>query len=72
MSTAISVRLPDKLVVALNYVAETTERPKSFVIRKALEAYIEEQADLQIALDRFKDTSDSVISIEEIRHEIGL
>ena len=70
MSIPLSVRIPDKLSKELNAVAEITERSRSFLIQKALEVYLEEQADLQIALDRLHDTTDRVISIEEMRKEI--
>ena len=70
MSTPLSVRIPDNLSKELSAVAEITERSRSFLIQKALEAYLEEQADLQIALDRLHDTTDRVISIEEMRKEI--
>ncbi len=72
MSTALSVRLPDKLAKELNSIAVETERSKSFLVQKALESYLQDQADLQISLDRLRDTSDPVISIEEMRKEIGL
>jgi len=72
MSVAVSVRLPDRLAAELAEVASATERSKSFVIQKALEAYLEEQADLQIALDRLNDPSDAAISLEGMRSELGL
>lgn len=72
MSTALSVRLPDMLAKELNNVALTMERPKSFLVQKALENYLHEQADLQIGLERLRDTSDHVISMDEMRKEIGL
>lgn len=72
MSTALSVRLPDKLAKELSSIAVATERSKSFLVQKALEGYLQNQADLQVSLDRLRDTSDSIISIEEIREEIGL
>jgi len=52
MTTAISVRLPKEL--ASNWMALPRRRsgPRSFIIQKALESYIEDFADLQIALDR--------------------
>jgi len=55
MSTAISVRLPKDLADQLDAVAEETERPRSYIIQKAIESYIEEYADLQVALDRLHD-----------------
>ena len=72
MSIALSVRLPDSLAQELNNVAKSTERPKSFLVQKALESYLHDQADLQVGLDRLRDTSDPVISMEEMRKEIGL
>ena len=72
MSTALSVRLPDVLAKELDTAASTMERPKSFLVQKALENYLHEQADLQIGLERLRDTSDPVISLDEMRKEIGL
>ena len=72
MSTAISVRVPDELASRLSEIARETERPKSFHIQKALEAYLAELADLQVAYDRLLDTTDSVISVEEMRKELEL
>lgn len=72
MSIAISVRVPDELALKLSEIAKETERPKSFHIRKALEAYLTELADLQVAYDRLHDTTDPVISIAEMRKEFEL
>ena len=72
MSKAISVRVPDELASKLSEIAKETERPKSFHIQKALEAYLTELADLQVAYDRLHDTTDPVISIGEMRKELEL
>ncbi len=72
MSTAISVRIPDNLASELSSIAKETERSKSFHIQKALEAYLEELADLQVAIDRLYDTSDPVISLGDMRKELEL
>ncbi len=72
MSTAISVRLPKSLADQLDGIAKETERPRSFIIQKALESYIEDFADLQIALDRLHDKSDAIISGKELRESLGL
>lgn len=72
MSTPLSVRIPDELASQLSEIAKETERPKSFHIQKAIEAYLSEIADLQVALDRLHDTSDPVISAEEMRKELEL
>ncbi len=39
MRIAVSVRLPEKLAAELGEVARISERSKSFLIQKALEAY---------------------------------
>jgi len=72
MNSALSVRLPEKLADTLDRVSKETERPKSFHIQKALEMYFEERADLQIALDRLNDPTDPIITLDEMREQIGL
>ncbi len=72
MSTAISVRIRDDLASKLSEISEETERPKSFHVQKAIEAYLSEIADLQIALDRLHDPSDPIVSLENMRKNIGL
>jgi RHH-type transcriptional regulator, rel operon repressor / antitoxin RelB len=72
MNAVISVRLPKELSEQLESIARETERPRSFIIQKALESYIEDYADLQIALDRLHDKSDPLISGKELRKSLGL
>ncbi len=72
MSTAISVRLPDVVAKKLGRVAKETERSRSFVVQKAVETYLEDFADLQVALDRLRDTSDEVVSNDDMRASVGL
>ena len=72
MSTALSVRIPDGLASKLAEIAKETERPKSFHIQKALESYLNDIADLQVAYDRLHDTTDSVLSVKEMRKELEL
>ena len=72
MSTPISVRLPDALAKRLGRVATEAERSRSFVVQKAVETYLEDFADLQVALDRLRDTSDPVVSSKDMRKSLGL
>jgi RHH-type rel operon transcriptional repressor/antitoxin RelB len=72
MSVPLSIRLPERLAAELDEVAAATERSRSFVVLKAIEAYLAEQADLQIALDRLKDSTDAVISLDAMKAELGL
>jgi RHH-type rel operon transcriptional repressor/antitoxin RelB len=72
MNTAISVRIPKELADNLDSIAKETERSRSFIIQKALESYIEDYADLQVALDRLRDKTDSVVSSKAMRKSLGL
>jgi RHH-type transcriptional regulator, rel operon repressor / antitoxin RelB len=72
MSVALSIRLPEPLARELNQIAEETERSRSFHVQKALENYIEDFADVQIAIDRLRDPRDSVVSSRDLRKSLGL
>jgi RHH-type rel operon transcriptional repressor/antitoxin RelB len=72
MNTVFSVRLPEKLLNALDQISKETERPKSFHIQKALEMYFEERAHLQIAPDRLNDPTDPIITSNDMRNQPGL
>jgi RHH-type rel operon transcriptional repressor/antitoxin RelB len=72
MSKAISIRLTDDLASKLSDIAKETERPKSFHVQKALEAYLAELADLQVALDRLRNTSDPLATTDDMRNELEL
>jgi len=72
MSKPISIRIPDDLANQLDSVARETDRPRSYIVQKAIESYIEDFADLQIALDRLRDGADETISGKELRKNLGL
>jgi RHH-type rel operon transcriptional repressor/antitoxin RelB len=72
MSKPISIRIPDDLARKLDSVARETDRPRSYIVQKALESYIEDIADLQIALDRLMDGTDETITVKELRKDLGL
>jgi len=71
MSKSVSVRLPDHTARALEEIAKASERPKTYFIEKALESYLAEHADYQVALDRLRDKDDPIISAAELRKRIG-
>ena len=67
MTTTVSVRLPDEIATQLKGVADITDRSKSYLIKKAIEQYLEDHADLQIAYDRMHDVTDKSKSSAEMR-----
>jgi RHH-type rel operon transcriptional repressor/antitoxin RelB len=72
MTTSVSVRISKEIVKRLDDLAKETERSRSFLIQKALEAYLEELVDFQVALDRLHDVTDPIISIDEMREELDV
>ena len=68
----ITVSLPGKLSKQVNSYCIETERPKSWLIQKALESYFKDLQDLEIALSRKLDNSDEEITLDEARRELGL
>lgn len=71
MSKSVSVRLPDQTAKALDDLARATDRPKTYFIERALESYLAEHADYQVALDRLRDKDDPVISASRLRRRIA-
>ena len=63
----MSVRIPEPMAKELDQVAKSTERSRSYHVQKALEFYLEEQADLQISLDRLRDVKDPVVSLKDMK-----
>jgi len=72
MSVLVSIRLPDETARSLEEVAKAMDRPKTFLVRKAIENYLAEQVDYQIALDRMLDKDDEIISGSELRKRLGI
>lgn len=72
MTTTVLFRISKALQQQLDAIAKETKRSPSYIIQKALESYIEEYSDLQIAFNRLHDTTDPTISSKELRKSLGL
>jgi len=70
MSSSVSVRLKDRTARALDRLSKQTDRPRTYFIEKALESYLEEYADYQVALDRLRNKDDPVISSAELKKRL--
>ena len=72
MTTTVSVRLPDKIFNELEILTNAIDRSRTYIIRKAIETYLQEYADYQIALERLNDKDDEIITGEDMRERLGL
>ena len=66
MTEAISVRLPEDIATRLGDLAKSLERPKTYIVTKALREYLDEYEDYLVALHRLKDKNDRVVSEKEL------
>jgi len=71
MTTSMSLRLSDDLLAELENLANRTDRSKSYLVKKAIEQYLEEYSDYKIALDRLNDKDDMIISSKDMRKLLG-
>ena len=66
----ITARVSDELVEALDAAAKGLRRSRADIIRQALERYLEDYDDLDVALERLRDPADPVLDWEQVRHEL--
>ena len=65
------MRLPEELSEKLDRVAKSIDRPKTYIITRALDEYLEEYEDYLIAVNRLNDKDDRVISKKELTDQLG-
>ncbi len=66
MTEAISIRLPGDIANRLDELAKSLDRPKTYIVTKALREYLEEYEDYLIALHRLNDKDDRIVSEKEL------
>ena len=72
---ALNVRIPDELSNVLTKSAEYLDRSKGYLVRKALEAYLQElQEDIEDYNDAVEASKDDgpTFTLEEVMQEFGL
>jgi RHH-type transcriptional regulator, rel operon repressor / antitoxin RelB len=68
----ICVQLDERLEKRLDALCRATKRKKEDYLRQALEDLLDEQEDILIARSRLRESSDPVISLEEMRKRLDL
>ena len=72
MATSVCVRLPDEIVSKMDALAKELDLSKTYIVKEALEEYLQEYADYFIAMERLKDKNDKIVSSKEMREQLGL
>ena len=65
-----TARLPDDLVASLDKAAAELRRTRAEVMRQAIEYYLEDFEDLNLALQALRDPADAVLDLETVKHEL--
>lgn len=68
----VTLRLDEQTDRKLQKLAKESERPKSYFIKKALELYLQEYDDYQIALARRADRDDEILTLAQVRRALGV
>lgn len=68
----INVRVPKEIEERLEELTRLTNRPKSFYVREALRAYLEDLEDYYISLERLADKTSKKYTLEEAKKKLGL
>jgi len=66
MSEPVSVRLPEDVAKRLDRLAKSLDRPKTYIVTKALREYLEEYEDYLVAMHRLSDKNDRVVTEKEL------
>lgn len=66
----ITARLPDELVASIDSAAAQLRRTRAEVVRQAIEYYLEDFEDLNLALQALRDPADVVLDWESVKHEL--
>jgi RHH-type rel operon transcriptional repressor/antitoxin RelB len=68
----VNVRVPKEIEKRLEELTRLTHRSKSFYVREALKAYIEDLEDYYISLERLADKSSKRYTLKEAEEKLGL
>ena len=71
MSTVVATRFSDEVLAELDEVARELRRTRAEVVRRAVEIYLAEYADHQIALQRLSDPDDPLLTTQEMWNDLG-
>lgn len=63
----IPLRIESDMEKQLGRIAHELKRPKSYIIREAINEYIKDTVDYEIAVARMKDKNDEILTSSEFK-----
>ena len=66
----ITARLPDELVLLLDNAETVLHRTRADIVRQAIEYYLEDFEDLNLALQALRDPADAVLDWEAVKQDL--
>ena len=71
----LSVRVPKEIEERLDHLASLTNRSRSYVVKKALERYLEDEEDLMDAITSYEEhirSGEKGYTLEEMKERYGI
>jgi len=68
----LSLRIPKVLNEKLKEIAKKTDRTRSYLVRKALEEYLEDLEDYLIAFERYTREDKEYLTTEEVKRYLEI
>ncbi|MCK4328601.1 ribbon-helix-helix protein, CopG family [candidate division WOR-3 bacterium] len=68
----LPVRLTPQMEYELERLCKETQRSKSYFVRKALEDFLREESLYRLALERWENKDDPIITAEEMHERLGI
>ncbi len=72
MKKIISVSLDEEIINRIDKASIVSERTKSWIVKKAVENYLDEVEDVEIAYNRINDVESSYLSEKELKKILSL
>lgn len=72
MKTHISASLDKDVVDKMNQFCKIEERPRSWVITKALVEFLQDRQDIEIAYERMQSPKKKIITSKTLRSRLGI
>lgn len=72
MPSTINCEVSSSVFKKLEKVAKESKESQSIIVNKALEYYFAELKDLKISKKRLSDSSDSLVSMQDMRTSLGI